>query len=132
MSDMTASEPKGEQKDLALTAAASEALDVIMDWAPFHPKTEALRFAIAYAIAHDIAPVRPAGFSTQGPGNWGRISIDQDGRLREIVSVMWPDEPDYYRAIETLMSLGIIAIRDRLNANPALRVSDLINEAASD
>ncbi len=58
---------------------------------------------------------RPDDFGPANGSNFGVGSVDPGGELRDLLQALHPDmDEDPYRIVETLMSVGVLAIDERL------------------
>ena len=80
----------------------------------FGEMKDAYRFAIALAIAKQAVPESV----TNRTNMYGRASIDEDGTLRSVIRVLYPDSPEPYRTMEMLANWGVSELNRRRSAGP--------------
>ena len=76
---------------------------------------DAARIGTAFALREGLPLTRPDDFGPANGSNFGVGSVDPGGELRDLLQALHPDmDEDPYRIVETLMSMGVLAIDERL------------------
>lgn len=115
------------RRNIAFTPTATVAAKRLQDRFPFEDLIDVARVATAYALREDTSLTRPADFGSANGSNFNVGSVDPKGELRDLLLALYPEiDEDPYRVVETLMTLGAIALDDRLAAGEVLSLSDLI------
>ncbi|WP_134046256.1 hypothetical protein [Amycolatopsis arida] len=85
------------------------------------------RVGIAYALRFRMPLERPADFGSANGSNFNVGSVDPQGELRDLLLALHPDlHEDPYRVFETLMSVGVIALDDRVAVGEIRTLRDLL------
>lgn len=114
--------------NIAFTPAATDAAKRLQDRFPFEDLVDIARVATAYALREKMPLARPADFGSANGSNFNVGSVDPKGELRDLLLALQPEiDEDPYRVVETLMSLGAIALDERLAAGQVLSLRDLIS-----
>ena len=118
-----------DARNIALTVAATAAAERVKNELNLESTTEAARVGFAYALRCGLSPTRD-GQAPQG-SNFNVATIDTTtGALRDLVKVFYPDDAEVagapYRAIETLMSRGLVQLRDHLDDGTVRGLGDLV------
>jgi hypothetical protein len=118
-----------DARNIALTVAATAAAERLKNELNLESVTEAARVGFAYAIRCGLSPTRD-GQAPQG-SNFNVATIDTTaGALRELVKVFYPDDAEVagapYRAIEALMSRGLVQLLSHLNDGTVRGMGDLV------
>jgi hypothetical protein len=83
----------------------------------------------AYALRANLPLTRAADFGSANGSNFNVGSVDPQGELRDLLLALHPEiQEDPYRVVETLMSLGTIALDEQVAAGEVLSLRDLISE----
>jgi hypothetical protein len=115
--------------NIAFTPAAEAAARRLKDRFPFTTLVEVARVGAAYALRARMSLTRPDGFGKADGSNFNVGSVDPQGELRDLLVALHPEiDEDPYRAVETLMSLGTIALDEQVAAGEVLSLRDLIGE----
>ena len=118
-----------DARNIALTVAATAAAERVKNELNLESITEAARVGFAYALRCGLSPTRD-GQAPQG-SNFNVATIDTTtGALRDLVKVFYPDDVEVagapYRAIEALMSRGLVQLRDHLDDGTVRGLGDLV------
>jgi hypothetical protein len=116
-----------QRSNAALSAKAAAALGELKTRFPFAEDRDAARLAFSFAVSEGLSTTDRDGFGPMTGGiNWNVNTLDPSGELAQLVGLLWPDEPDPYRVVETLMNAGMLALAERLAEDPSLKASDLL------
>lgn len=118
-----------DARNIALTVAATAAAERVKSELNLESITEAARVGFAYALRCGLSPTRD-GQAPQG-SNFNVATIDtSDSVLRELVKVFHPDDAEVasapYRAIEALISRGLVHLKDHLDDGTIRGLGDLV------
>lgn len=118
-----------DARNIALTAEGTSAAERVKDELNLESIAEAARVGFAYALRRGLSPTRD-GQAPQG-SNFNVATIDTtSGALRELVKVFYPDDAEVasapYRAIEALMSRGLVQLRSDLDDGTVRGLGDLV------
>jgi hypothetical protein len=119
-------------KNIALTRDAQDAVGEIRKWTGIADQLDLIRLGFAYAVKH-VVPLDPVG--TRAGSNYDTGGIDVDGLMAETVKLYYPqpdvqDEP--YRAIEILMSRGLLLVAEHYSIGRVGCLADLLSPASSE
>jgi len=125
---MTEASPRTTSRvNIAFTPAATAAAKRLQDRFPFEDLVDVARVATAYALREKVPLARPTDFGSANGSNFNVGSVDPKGELRDLLLALHPEiDEDPYRVVETLMSLGAIALDERLASGQVLSLRDLI------
>ena len=113
--------------NIAFTPAGTDAAKRLQDRFPFEDLIDVARVATAYALREMLPLARPSDFGSANGSNFNVGSVDPKGELRDLLLALHPEiDEDPYRVVETLMSLGAVALDERLAAGEVLSLRDLI------
>lgn len=118
-----------DARNIALTVTATAAAARVKDELNLESITEAARVGFAYALRCGLSPTRD-GQAPQG-SNFNVATIDTAaGALRELVKVFYSDDVEVagapYRAIEALMSRGLVQLQNHLDDGTVRGLGDLV------
>mgnify|MGYP000968289542 CR=1 FL=1 len=124
-----------DARNIALTSAATAAAERVKNELNLESITEAARVGFAYALRCGLSPARE-GQAPQG-SNFNVATIDTGtGSLRELVKVFYADDAEVagapYRAIEALMSRGLVQLRSHLDDGTVRGLGDLVVPTKTD
>jgi len=87
----------------------------------------AARVGTAYVLREKVPLSRPADFGSANGSNFYIGSVDPDNELRDALLALHPKiDEDAYRVIEALMSVGILALDERVASGEVLSLGDMI------
>ena len=118
-----------DARNIALTVAATSAAERVKDELNLESIAEAARVGFAYALRCGLSPTRD-GQAPQG-SNFNVATIDTaSGELRELVKVFYADDAEVaaapYRAVESLMSRGLVHLRSHIEDGTVRGLGDLV------
>lgn len=118
-----------DARNIALTSEATQAAARVQEALRLATVLDAVRVGLAYAIRNGLDPEREGGAPTGS--NYNVATIDTpDAALRELVCVFY-DSPEVleapYRAIEALMSRGLVLLRQHLEDGTVGGLADLVS-----
>lgn len=122
-------EPAARQSrvNIAYTPAAEAAARRLAARFPFAGLVDIARVGSAYALREQMSLTRPATFGSANGSNYNVGSVDPNGELRDVLLALHPDiDEDPYRVIETLMSIGTLALDEQVAAGEVLSLKDMI------
>lgn len=122
-------EPAARQSrvNIAFTPAAADAARRLAARFPFDDLVDIARVGTAYALREKMSLTRPATFGSANGSNFNVGSVDPNGELRDVLLALHPDiDEDPYRVIETLMSIGTLALGEQVAAGEVLSLKDMI------
>jgi hypothetical protein len=117
---------------IALNAEANAAVDVLCERFPFKERSDAAKFGIAYAVRRGLSLLPGENVQAGGPSGttWGVGGFDADGKLRELVLALYPEnDDDPYVALEKLMNRGLVAVVAALAERRPQTLADLVRLA---
>lgn len=118
--------------NIAFTEPGAQAARRLVDRFPFAELIDAARIGIAYALREQVSLDRPSDFGSATGSNFNVGSVDPGGELRDLLIALHPEiNEDPYRILETLMSLGVLALDERVAAGQILSLRDLIGADSS-
>jgi hypothetical protein len=128
----------GGRVNIAFTKDATEAAKRLIERFTFTEASEqaepdldlvdAARIGTAFALRVSLPMTRPDNFGPANGSNFNVGSIDPGGELRDLLQALHPDlDEDPYRVVETLMSVGVLAIDERLEAGDIHSLRTLIS-----
>lgn len=89
---------------------------------------DAARIAVAFALREGLPLTRPDGFPPANGSNWNVGSVDQGGELRDLLLALHPElDEDPHRVLETLMSVGMLAIDELVAGGEIYSLGTLIS-----
>ncbi len=92
-----------DKNTIGVTTKAQQILDMIAEQNLFPDQMDAAKFAMALAIRRGAKPSDTPGVDTK----WNVGSFDKDGRLRDLIPILFPETDTPYRAVESLMNTGL-------------------------
>jgi hypothetical protein len=105
---------KDDLKQIGLTAEAKQQLDLIMEKNWFEERQDAVRVAIALALAADVIATEDQVRGSVNAYNFVG-GIDRDGKVRRLIELYRPDEAKFpARAAERLAHAGLPILASRL------------------
>jgi hypothetical protein len=117
--------------NIAYTESATAAARRLVDRFHFPGLVDVARAGLAYALRSGYALERPDGFGATSGSNFNVGTVDPRGELRDLLLALHPEiEEDPYRVIETLMSLGTIALDEQVTAGEVLSLKDMVSPPA--
>lgn len=116
-----------DKKTIGLTEANKKTMDQLVETAGFKQDMDAAKFAFALAVNRGKEPVAVEGVGTI----WNVGSFDEGGDLKVLMLNLFPHADAPYRALESLMNIGFGLLADEINANPGLRVEDLLKKGVT-
>ncbi len=102
-------------------------LDVISDQTLYRDQLDAAKFAVALALAKEVAPTTGIDLSTK----WNVGSFDPTGDLRTVILAYWPDCEEPYRFAEGLLEAGLVLLREHMDIHGQVDIEVLLNELKS-
>lgn len=84
----------------------------------------AAKFAFALAVHRGCDLVAVEGVGTI----WNVGSFDEDGDLKALIQNLFPGTEAPYRALESLMNAGFGLLAAEMDANPGLRIEDMLRK----
>lgn len=113
--------------NIAYTEAAEAAARRLVERFHFPQLVDVVRLGTAYALRTGTALDRPKNFGTTNGSNFNVGTVDPRGELRDLLLALHPDvDEDPYRVVETLMSLGTVALDEQVAAGEVLSLKDMI------
>lgn len=113
--------------NIAFTTPATEAAKRLQERFPFDDLVDVARVGVAYALRARLPRTRTADFGSANGSNFNVGSVDPKGELRDLLLALHPEiEEDPYRVVETLMSLGTIALYEQVTAGEVLSLREMI------
>jgi len=106
---------------IGLTESGSAVMERLMETPYFNDQLHAAKFAMALAIREHEQPRAIAKTKTV----WNFGSFDPDGRLKQLVPLLVPGCEEPYRAIESLIDIGLTRLGELMSLGP-LDISGLI------
>lgn len=89
---------------------------------------DAARIGAAFALREGLPLARPDDFGPANGSNFNVGSVDPGGELRDLLLALHPDlDDDPYRVLETLMSMGVMVIDERIDAGEIHSLRTLIS-----
>lgn len=124
-------------KNIGLTGESTTAARALLSSLSIADLKDVARLGFAYAVSKGERPVRDSGgadWSFTAGANFNVATIDDaQGNLRELVTILYPgvaNEP--YRAIETLMNIGIVRLAEDVRVGNVTVLSDLLSQSPSE
>lgn len=116
-------------RNIALTIEATQAAGSLMKDLGVSEQMDVIRIGFAYAIQHRITLDRSSGYGNRGGSNYDTGGIDHDGLMAKAVTLFYPAEAreEPYRAVETLMSKGLLRLASDLRIGSVGSLSDLVS-----
>lgn len=111
-----------DKKTIGLSTNNEQILQQIMDKGYFSQEMEAAKFALSYAIKNNTSQSSSETFNTK----WNVGSFDTDNKLRNLISVLEPENNEPYRRIEALANNGIRLIGEHIEKNNDLFLDELL------
>ncbi len=111
-----------DKKTIGLTLENRRVMEHLIEKNLFHDGLAAAKFALAFAIKSDANPVSLEGVETI----WNVGSFDQEGELRNLIPVLFPDVETPYRFIEELMNIGFSLLGDLVKVKKNLDVISIM------
>jgi hypothetical protein len=113
--------------NIAFTPEATAAARRLKERFPFSDLVDVARVGTAYALRTKLPLTRPSDFGSANGSNFNVGSVDPRGELRDLLLALHPEiSEDPYRVVETLMSLGTVALDEKVAAGEVLSLRDLI------
>ncbi|GAA3144428.1 hypothetical protein JOF29_005737 [Kribbella aluminosa] len=114
--------------NIAFTPDATTAARRLQERFPLPDLVDVARVATAFALRTNVPLTRPADFGSANGSNFNVGSVDPQGELRDLLLALHPEiDEDPYRVVETLMSLGAIALEQKVAAGEVLSLRDMIS-----
>ena len=111
-----------DKKTIGLTEQSKATLDLLVDEMGFKRDMDAAKFAFAFAVKKGSEPVPIEGTGTI----WNVGTLDEGGDLKTLIENLYPQVEQPYRALESLMNIGLGLLAEERTMSGALRVEDLI------
>lgn len=92
-----------DKNTIGVTPQAQKVLDSIAEQNLFPDQMDAAKFAMALAIRRGRRPADVSAVDTK----WNVGSFDKDGRLRDLIPILFPQIDTPYRAVESLINIGL-------------------------
>lgn len=122
------STPRSTRVNIAFTPAATAAAKRLQDHFHFADLVDVARVGTAYGLRHGLDLTRPTDFGPANGSNFNVGSVDPQGEIRDLILALHPEvDEDPYRVVETLMSVGTIALDAQLASGEVLSLRDLID-----
>ena len=99
-----------DKKTIGLTANNREIVELILAKNLFHDQKDVAKFAMAFAINHNIAPGNVEGAGTV----WNTGSLDEGSEIRNLILTLYPQTEAPYRMMEGLINAGLTAIGEAM------------------
>ena len=116
-----------EKKTIGLTDLNKAIMDQVVEKLGFKRDMDAAKFAFALAVNRGSEPAAIEGAGTI----WNVGSFDEGGDLKGLVQNLFPNADTPYRALESLINIGFGLLATEMNANPAVRIEDLLKKETS-
>jgi hypothetical protein len=114
--------------NIAFTPPAEAAARRLSDRFPFAGLVDVARVGTAYALRAKLSLTRSANFGSANGSNFNIGSVDPQGELRDLLLALHPEiDEDPYRVVETLMSVGTIALDEKVASGEVLSLRDVIS-----
>ncbi|MFC3982713.1 hypothetical protein [Streptosporangium jomthongense] len=116
-------------KTVAFSVEALQAVQQLEKRFSFNHQLDLGRLGFAYAVQHRLDLDRGSGFGTPGRTGYNEGSIDPDRLMRSAVKIFYPDSQilgEPLRAVETLMSKGLILLLRHLEEGVIGSLSDIV------
>ena len=113
-----------DKKIIGLTDANKTIMDRVVEKAGFKRDMDAAKFAFALAVHRGSEPAPFEGVGTI----WNVGSFDEGGDIKALIQNLFPHTDSPYRALESLMNTGFILLAAEMEANPGLRIEDLLRK----
>ncbi|GIL29176.1 hypothetical protein [Actinocatenispora comari] len=118
--------------NIAFTPDATTAAKRLQQRFPFADLVDVARVGTAYALREQLPLNREADFGSANGSNFNVGSVDPHGEMRDLLIALHPEiDEDPYRVIETLMSLGTIALDRKVADGEVLSLRDLIDPSST-
>lgn len=113
--------------NIAFTPAAESAARRLQEHFSFANLVDVARLGVAYALRQKMPLARPDDFGSASGSNFNIGSVDPQGELRDLFRALHPEiDEDPYRVIETLMSVGAVALDEQVTGGDVHSLRDLI------
>ncbi|MFE0764574.1 hypothetical protein [Nocardia sp. NPDC059236] len=121
-------------KNISLTIEADRAASELAQNFPARDHMDFARLGFSYAIREGMNLERDEYFGTRGGSNYSSAGIDDGGIMAQAVAIFYPTDEvssEPYRAIETLMSKGLVLLREHFEQGMIGSIGDLMPEQSS-
>jgi hypothetical protein len=108
-----------DKKTIGLTPDNKKRMDTMMDTGLFKEQIHVAKLAVSIAINADIVPSSADKAETV----WNVGSFDSDGKLRDMMRILFSDIETPYRAIEHLLNEGLVILAKSVEDNGDLDLS---------
>lgn len=113
--------------NIAFTEAAEAAAIRLLDQFPLESRIGVARVGVAYALRCGLPLTKPADLGPANGSNFNVGSVDPQGELRDLLLALHPDiDEDPYNVVQTLMSVGTLALDQKVADGEILTLRDLI------
>ncbi|WP_410666752.1 hypothetical protein [Amycolatopsis sp. cmx-4-68] len=114
--------------NLAFTQAGEDAARRLQSRFDLPSLVEVGRIGVAFALRENLPIERPETFGTTSGANYNVGSVDPQSELKNLLTAIRPDaQDDAYRVIETLMTVGTIAIDREVSLGRIVSLRDLVD-----
>lgn len=113
-----------DKKTIGLTDANKAIMDRVVERAGFKSNLDAAKFAFALAVHRGCEPSLFEGVGTI----WNVGSFDEGGDIKALIQNLFHNTDAPYRALESLMNTGFGILASEMEANPGLRIEDMLRK----
>jgi hypothetical protein len=117
-----------DKKTIGLTEQSKATLDLMVEEMGFKRDMDAAKFAFAFAVQNGSEPIPVEGTGTI----WNVGTLDEGGDLKTLIENLYPHVEQPYRALESLMNVGLGLLAEERKTSGTLRVEDLVRRSKSD
>jgi len=111
-----------DKTTIGVTPPNAAFLEEISEARYFEDQMDAAKFALSLAIRSGEIPSTATGADTK----WNVGSFDKDGKLRSLITTLFPEVETPYRAIEHLLNIGLDIMRGHVLENGEVDLLALI------
>ena len=116
-----------DKKTIGLTDVNKVIMGQVVEKTGFKCDMDAAKFAFALAVNRGSEPAPLEGAGTI----WNVGSFDEGGNIRALIQNLFPNADAPYRALESLMNTGFGLLGAEIQANPGLRIEDLLRKGTA-
>ena len=116
-----------DKTTIGVTAKGQQVLERLQERKVFADQMDAAKLALSLAISKGIRPSDTPAVDTK----WNVGSFDRDGTVRTVVSVLFPDASEPYRAVESLVNAGLDLMDRELGSGGDIEILKLLPKPTS-